>query len=94
MEAQRQQDDYPEEIDEQLSSFGSSVSSVKTMLEKLMSIPRNEQPQKVEGSFFFNNKQKRILLGFIVLPLFTAEPFGSSQVGSDVCLHAQFLILE
>lgn len=47
--------DYPEEIDDQLTNFDSSVSSVKTMLEKLMSIPRNEQPQKV-GFFFFTLK--------------------------------------
>lgn len=45
-------EDYPEEIDDQLTNFDASVSSVKTMLEKLMSIPRNEQPQKV-GFFFF-----------------------------------------
>lgn len=47
MAAEHRNEDYPEEIDEQLTSFDSSVSSVKTMLEKLMSIPRNEQPQKV-----------------------------------------------
>jgi len=35
-------EDYPQEIDEQLASFGSSVCSVRTMLEKLTSMPRNE----------------------------------------------------
>lgn len=39
----RASEDYPEEIDDQLANFDSSVSSVKTMLEKLMSIPRKEQ---------------------------------------------------
>lgn len=47
MAVARGNEDYPEEIDDQLTNFGSSVSSVKTMLEKLMSIPRTEQPQKV-----------------------------------------------
>lgn len=47
MAVARGNEDYPEEIDDQLTNFDSSVSSVKTMLEKLMSIPRNEQPQKV-----------------------------------------------
>lgn len=159
MAAEHRNEDYPEEIDDQLTSFDSSVSSVKTMLEKLMSIPKNVQPQKV--GFTLKNKQqqhlsmllstrfyqldfplirpqimepyhrqpytciiltesirrlpevwdephllplsrrfnqkwfkKNIPLGFIVIPLFTAEPFGSSQVGSDVSLHPQFLILE
>lgn len=135
--------DYPEEIDDQLTSFDSSVSSVKTMLEKLMSIPRNEQPQKVDTLTLgftdilpsTNNRailrtvrqrQKewwfylregwdvcRSLWSITCLPfhiyyywghstsisfrnallllnvklLLTAQPFGSSQVGSDVCLH-------
>ncbi|TNN28919.1 Nuclear nucleic acid-binding protein C1D [Liparis tanakae] len=35
-------EDYPQEIDEQLASFGSSVSSVRTMLQQLMAMPRNE----------------------------------------------------
>lgn len=54
--------DYPEEIDDQLTNFDSSVSYVKTMLEKLMSIPRNEQPQKVGFFFYFENTS--ILIGF------------------------------
>ncbi|XP_018517036.1 nuclear nucleic acid-binding protein C1D [Lates calcarifer] len=41
-------EDYPHEIDEQLTSFDSSVSSVKTMLEKLMSMPRNDLLQKLD----------------------------------------------
>lgn len=41
-------DDYPYEIDDQLSGFDSSVSSVKTMLEKLMSMPRKELLQKLD----------------------------------------------
>lgn len=56
MAAARGNEDYPEEIDDQLASFDSSVSSVKTMLEKLMSIPRNEQPQKV--GFFWTLKTR------------------------------------
>ncbi|CAG00289.1 unnamed protein product, partial [Tetraodon nigroviridis] len=48
MAVARANEDYPEEIDDQLTNFDSSVSSVKTMLEKLMSIPRNEQPQKLD----------------------------------------------
>lgn len=47
MAAEYKNGDYPEEIDEQLTSFDSSVSSVKIMLGKLMSIPRNEQQQNV-----------------------------------------------
>lgn len=46
MAAECKNGDYPEEIDEQLTSFDSSVSSVKMMLGKLMSIPRNEQQQQ------------------------------------------------
>ncbi|XP_034538387.1 nuclear nucleic acid-binding protein C1D [Notolabrus celidotus] len=41
-------EDYPHEIDEQLTGFNSSVSSVQTMLEKLMSMPRNELLQKLD----------------------------------------------
>ncbi|XP_029377341.1 nuclear nucleic acid-binding protein C1D [Echeneis naucrates] len=41
-------EDYPHEIDEQLTGFDSSVSSVKTMLDKLMSMPRNDLLQKLE----------------------------------------------
>lgn len=40
-------EEYPQEIDEQLTSFDSSVNAVKTMLEKLISISRNDQMQKV-----------------------------------------------
>lgn len=58
MAAEHRNEDYPEEIDDQLTSFDSSVSSVKTMLEKLMSIPRNEQPQKV-GFTLKNRLQTR-----------------------------------
>ncbi|XP_030012181.1 nuclear nucleic acid-binding protein C1D [Sphaeramia orbicularis] len=41
-------EDYPYEIDEQLTGFDSSVSSVKTMLETLISMPRNDIPQKLD----------------------------------------------
>ncbi|CAK6960773.1 nuclear nucleic acid-binding protein C1D [Scomber scombrus] len=41
-------DDYPHEIDEQLTGFDSSASSVKTMLEKLMSMPRNDLTQNLD----------------------------------------------
>lgn len=47
MAADSRNEDYPEEIDDQLTGFDSSVSDVKTMLEKLLSMPRNELPQKV-----------------------------------------------
>ncbi len=47
MAAGSRTEDYPYEIDEQLSGFDSSVSSVKTMLEKLMAMPRNELLQTV-----------------------------------------------
>lgn len=40
-------EDYPHEIDEQLTCFDSSVTSVKTILEQLMSMPRNDLLQKV-----------------------------------------------
>lgn len=48
MAADSRTEDYPHEIDDQLSGFDSSVSSVKTMLEKLMSMPRNELLQKLD----------------------------------------------
>lgn len=48
MAADSRNEDYPHEIDEQLTGFDSSVSSVKTMLEKLISMPRNELLQKVD----------------------------------------------
>ncbi|KAK9541179.1 hypothetical protein VZT92_001244 [Zoarces viviparus] len=48
MAADSRAEDYPHEIDEQLTGFDSSVSSVKTMLEKLMSMPRNELLQKLD----------------------------------------------
>lgn len=59
MAAEHRNEDYPEEIDDQLTSFDSSVSSVKTMLEKLMSIPKNVQPQKV--GITLKNKQQQHL---------------------------------
>ncbi|KAM7408368.1 hypothetical protein PAMA_002198 [Pampus argenteus] len=48
MAADSKPEDYPYEIDEQLTGFDSSVSSVKTMLEKLMSMPRNDLLQKLD----------------------------------------------
>lgn len=53
MAADNRNDDYPHEIDEQLTGFDSSVSSVKTMLEKMISMPRNELMQKVEWRQLF-----------------------------------------
>ncbi|KAF7667844.1 hypothetical protein LDENG_00040640 [Lucifuga dentata] len=41
-------EDYPYEIDEQLKDFESSVSSVTTMLQKLMAMPRNDLTQKMD----------------------------------------------
>ncbi|XP_075906904.1 nuclear nucleic acid-binding protein C1D-like isoform X2 [Nelusetta ayraudi] len=41
-------EDHPVEIDEQLTGFDSSVSDVKAMLDKLISMPRNDQLQKLE----------------------------------------------
>ncbi|XP_041865471.1 nuclear nucleic acid-binding protein C1D [Melanotaenia boesemani] len=48
MAAESTIDDYPHEIDEQLTSFNSSVNAVKTMLDKLMSMSRNDQLQKLD----------------------------------------------
>ncbi|KAM4591569.1 nuclear nucleic acid-binding protein C1D isoform 1-T2 [Odontesthes bonariensis] len=48
MAAEGSVDDYPHEIDEQLTSFDSSVTAVKTMLDKLMSMSRNDQLQKLD----------------------------------------------
>lgn len=61
MAVARGNEDYPEEIDDQLTNFDASVSSVKTMLEKLMSIPRHEQPRKV-GFFFFPHSENTLVL--------------------------------
>lgn len=41
-------EDYPYEIDEQLTGFDSSVSTVKSMLETLISMPRNDLLQKLD----------------------------------------------
>ncbi|XP_023129761.1 nuclear nucleic acid-binding protein C1D [Amphiprion ocellaris] len=41
-------EDYPQEIDEQLTGFDSSVTEVKTMLEKLMAMNRNDLQQKLD----------------------------------------------
>lgn len=128
MAADIRTEDYPHEIDEQLTTFDSSVSSVKSMLEKLMSMPRNELMQKVGsiktdklGCNTVSVISSTVLLcccyaqirGSCQVPLFcvvmpfrsiwgsldqsallTAGSFGSSQTGSDVCLHSQFIILE
>lgn len=48
MAAEMRNEDYPAEIDEQLTGFDSSASGVKTMLDKLISMPRNELLQKVD----------------------------------------------
>ncbi|XP_073338123.1 nuclear nucleic acid-binding protein C1D [Pagrus major] len=48
MAADSRTEDYPHEIDEQLTGFDSSVSSVKSMLDKLMAMPRNELLQKLD----------------------------------------------
>lgn len=48
MAADMRNEDYPAEIDEQLTGFDSSASAVKTMLDKLISMPRNELLQKVD----------------------------------------------
>uniref|UniRef100_A0A8C7XT40 Nuclear nucleic acid-binding protein C1D n=1 Tax=Oryzias sinensis TaxID=183150 RepID=A0A8C7XT40_9TELE len=42
------EEEYPYEIDEQLRSFDSSVTAVKTMLDKLMSMSRNELLVKLD----------------------------------------------
>ncbi|CAN9500019.1 unnamed protein product [Ophioblennius macclurei] len=48
METGSSTEDYPQEIDEQLTGFDSSVNSVKSMAEKLVSMPRNELMQKLD----------------------------------------------
>lgn len=47
MAAGSRTEDFPHEIEEQLTSFDASVSSVKTMLEQLISMPRNDLVEKV-----------------------------------------------
>ncbi|XP_077585363.1 nuclear nucleic acid-binding protein C1D [Stigmatopora nigra] len=42
-------DDYPYELDEQLKGFESSVSTVKNMLDTLMSMPKNDLEQKLDA---------------------------------------------
>ncbi|KAK5604651.1 DNA-binding protein c1d [Crenichthys baileyi] len=41
-------EEYPQEIDEQLTTFNSSANAVKAMLEKLMSMSRNDLMQKLD----------------------------------------------
>ncbi|XP_022057488.1 nuclear nucleic acid-binding protein C1D [Acanthochromis polyacanthus] len=48
MAAEINTEDYPQEIDEQLTGFDSSVTEVKTMLEKLMAMNRNDLQQKLD----------------------------------------------
>ncbi|CAM9302858.1 unnamed protein product, partial [Lampetra planeri] len=48
MSAGSRAEDYPQEIDDQLKDFDSSVSSVKTMLDKLMSMSRNDLLQNLD----------------------------------------------
>ncbi|XP_028280066.1 nuclear nucleic acid-binding protein C1D [Parambassis ranga] len=48
MAAESNTEDYPHEIDEQLKSFDSSVNAVKTMIEKLMAMSRNDLVQKLD----------------------------------------------
>ncbi|XP_053730636.1 nuclear nucleic acid-binding protein C1D [Synchiropus splendidus] len=42
-------EDYPHEINEQLTAFDSSVSSVKAMLEKMISLPKNDVVEKLDS---------------------------------------------
>ncbi|KAM6916171.1 nuclear nucleic acid-binding protein C1D [Xenentodon cancila] len=42
MSAERTSEDYPQEIDEQLAAFESSVTAVKTVLEQLVSASRRD----------------------------------------------------
>lgn len=48
MAGDTRRDDYPHEIDEQLSGFNSSVSATQTMLEKFLKMPRNDLLQKLD----------------------------------------------
>lgn len=48
MSAEISTEDYPQEIDEQLTGFDSSVTEVKIMLEKLMAMNRNDLQQKLD----------------------------------------------
>uniref|UniRef100_A0A3Q3B7H8 Nuclear nucleic acid-binding protein C1D n=1 Tax=Kryptolebias marmoratus TaxID=37003 RepID=A0A3Q3B7H8_KRYMA len=48
MAAESAAEDYPHEIDEQLTSFDSSVTAVNSMLEKLLSMSRNDLLQKLD----------------------------------------------
>lgn len=48
MAGDERNEDYPYEIDEQLTGFDSSVSTVKSMLETLISMPRNDLLQKLD----------------------------------------------
>ncbi|XP_053292168.1 nuclear nucleic acid-binding protein C1D [Pleuronectes platessa] len=41
-------EDYPQEIDEQLTGFDASATSVKTMLEQLMSMNKGDLEQKLD----------------------------------------------
>lgn len=40
-------EDYPTEIEEQLTGFESSVGTVNNMVQTILSMPRNELVQKV-----------------------------------------------
>lgn len=48
MAMEARNEDYPYEIDEQLTGFDSSASTVKSMLETLISMPRNDLLQKLD----------------------------------------------
>ncbi|XP_068597525.1 nuclear nucleic acid-binding protein C1D [Brachionichthys hirsutus] len=48
MAANGSKEDFPDEIDDQLRGFDLSVSAVTAMLEKLISMPRNELEQKLD----------------------------------------------
>ncbi|XP_061600745.1 nuclear nucleic acid-binding protein C1D [Cololabis saira] len=48
MAAESMAEDYPQEIDEQLSSFSSSLGSVQSMVEKLVNMSRTDALQKLD----------------------------------------------
>lgn len=97
MAADSRNEDYPHEIDEQLTGFDSSVSSVKTMLDKLISMPRNELLQKVGWRRFSTAATVTRNIRITIKQAYTATPTNNSSHSTKYhwkllsCFHPQLM---